>query len=152
MNNKYKTFSKMEPYGGKYAKIKEKMKTDQTENVKKLTTSDDAYSPEKMYVVSKGMKRPKVQEETDLTAKKIADEVKGKAYFRKDLPERALREVMRREERKRRLKRKRSVLKGPFVTKEKKVMPEKLRPRRKLAAGGMAQRGLGRAFMKGGKV
>jgi len=143
MDNKYKTFGEMEPYGGKYAKIKEKMKTDQTENVKKLTTSDDAYSPEKMYVVSKGikgMKRPKVQEETDLTAKKIADEVKGKAYFKKDLPERALREVMRREERKRRLKRKRSV-------KEAKKTPEK-----KLAGGGMAQRGLGRAFMKGGKV
>ena len=143
MDNKYKTFGEMEPYGGKYAKIKEKMKTDQTENVKKLTTSDDAYSPEKMYVVSKGikgMKRPKVQEETDLTAKKIADEVKGKAYFKKDLPERALREVMRREERKRRLKRKRSV-------KEAKKTPEK-----KLAGGSMAQRGLGRAFMKGGKV
>jgi len=147
MDNKYKTFGEMEPYGGKYAKIKEKMKTDQTENVKKLTTSDDAYSPEKMYVVSKGikgMKRPKVQEETDLTAKKIADEVKGKAYFKKDLPERALREVMRREERKRRKEGRR---KGPVVTKQKKVMPEK-----KLAGGGMAQRGLGRAFMKGGKV
>ena len=142
MNNKYKTFSKMEPYGGKYAKIKEKMKTDQTENVKKLTTSDDAYSPEKMYVVSdsKQARRPKVQEKTDLTARKTADEVKGKAYFRKDLPEAALREVMRREERKRRLKRKRSV-------KEVKKTPEK-----KLAGGGMAQRGLGRAFMKGGKV
>ena len=150
MDNKYKTFGEMEPYGGKYAKIKEKMKTDQTENVKKLTTSDDAYSPEKMYVVSdsKQARRPKVQEETDLTARKKADEVKGKAYFRKDLPERALREVMRREERKRRKKRK---SKGPVVTKQKKVMPE---PRfgKKLAGGGMAQRGLGRAFMKGGKV
>jgi len=100
-----------------------------------------------MYVVSdsKQARRPKVQEKTDLTARKTADEVKGKAYFKKDLPEAALREVMRREERKR--KKEFGRRKAPVVRKQKKVMSEK-----KLAGGGMAQRGLGRAFMKGGKV
>ena len=78
MDNKYKTFGEMEPYGGKYAKIKEKMKTDQTENVKRLTTSDDAYSPEKMYMSAKD-KRYKF-------AKEVPEGTKDAKYFKQLTP------------------------------------------------------------------
>jgi len=89
-------------------------KMNQAKNVKKLTTSDDAYSPEKMYVVSSSKSkkgsmssRPRVQEKTDLTARGTADKLKSeglraKSYYRKDLPEGALREVFRKEARKNR--------------------------------------------------
>ena len=89
-------------------------KMNQAKNVKKLTTSDDAYSPEKMYVVSSSKSKkgsmsskPRVQEKTDLTARGTADKLKSeglraKSYYRKDLPEGALREVFRKEARKNR--------------------------------------------------
>ena len=139
MNNKYKKFGEMEPYGGKYAKIKEKMKTDQTENVKRLTTSDDAYSPEKMYMSAKNKKFG--------FPKQVPEGTKDAKYFKQLTPIEQSRLV----DRKRKAQKTKGTKSKVFI-KQKKVMPEKLRPRRKLAAGGMAQRGLGRAFMKGGKV
>ena len=107
-------------------------KMNQARNVKKLTTSDDAYSPEKMYVVSKSKMlknskksrpRPRVEEKTDLTARKAADKVKGKAYYRKDLPPVALREVMRKEQFKNR---------KPAAGTKKRKPPPKLKKRRKI--------------------
>jgi len=112
-------------------------KMNQAKNVKKLTTSDDAYSPEKMYVVSSSKSkkgsmssRPRVQEKTDLTARGTADKLKSeglkaKSYYRKDLPEGALREVFRKEARKNR--------KPAAGTKSiKKRKPPKLKTRRKI--------------------
>ena len=106
-------------------------KMNQSRNVKKLTTSDDAYSPEKMYVVSRSKMlknskrpRPRVEEKTDLTARKAADEVKGKAYYRKDLPPVALREVMRKEQR----KNKKQMVAGS----KKRKPPPKLKKKRKI--------------------
>tara|TARA_R110000765_G_scaffold233688_1_gene336785 strand:- start:218 stop:661 length:444 start_codon:yes stop_codon:yes gene_type:complete len=84
MADKFNTLAETAPYGGKYVNKRKEMKADQTQNVKKLMTSDDAYSPEKMYVVSKGTKkgnrsRPaKILERTDLTAKKTADDINKK--------------------------------------------------------------------------
>ena len=105
-------------------------KMNQARNVKKLTTSDDAYSPEKMYVVSKSKmlknsKKPRfrVEEKTDLTARKAANEVKGKAYYRKDLPPVALKELIRKEERKNR---------KPAAGTKKRKPPPKLKPKRKI--------------------
>jgi hypothetical protein len=110
-------------------------KMNQAKNVKKLTTSDDAYSPEKMYVVSSSKSkkgsmssRPRVQEKTDLTARGTADKLKSqglkaKSYYRKDLPEGALREVFRKEARKRR---------KPVAGAKKSEPPKKLkRPNKK---------------------
>tara|TARA_R110000782_G_scaffold40068_1_gene92638 strand:- start:171 stop:635 length:465 start_codon:yes stop_codon:yes gene_type:complete len=84
MADKFKTLAEMAPYGGKYVNKRREMKADQTQNVKKLMTSDDAYSPEKMYVVTRGTKkdsrsRPtRIFEKTDLTAKKAADNINKK--------------------------------------------------------------------------
>jgi hypothetical protein len=78
------TLADMKPYGGSYIKKKAEMKASQTENVKKLTTSDDAYSPEKMFVVTQGTKkgnrsRPtRVRETDDWNAKKIVDRENSK--------------------------------------------------------------------------
>ena len=113
-------------------------KMNQAKNVKKLTTSDDAYSPEKMYVVSSSKSkkgsmssRPRVQEKTDLTARGTADKLKSeglkaKSYYRKDLPEGALREVFRKEARKNR--------KPAAGTKsiKKRKPPPKLKKRKKI--------------------
>jgi len=84
MADKFNTLAETAPYGGKYVNKRKEMKADQTQNVKKLMTSDNAYSPEKMYVVSKGTKkgnrsRPtRIFEKTDLTAKKAADNINKK--------------------------------------------------------------------------
>jgi hypothetical protein len=114
-------------------------KMNQAKNVKKLTTSDDAYSPEKMYVVSSSKSkkgsmssRPRVQEKTDLTARGPADKLKSeglraKSYYRKDLPEGALREVFRKEARKNR----KPVAGGKSKNSMKKP-PPKLKKRRKI--------------------
>jgi len=114
-------------------------KMNQAKNVKKLTTSDDAYSPEKMYVVSSSKSkkgsmssRPRVQEKTDLTARGTADKFKSeglraKSYYRKDLPPVALREVMRKEQRKNR----KPVAGGKSKNSMKKP-PPKLKKRRKI--------------------
>ena len=114
-------------------------KMNQAKNVKKLTTSDDAYSPEKMYVVSSSKSkkgsmssRPRVQEKTDLTARGTADKLKSeglraKSYYRKDLPEGALREVFRKEARKNR----KPVAGGKSKNSMKKP-PPKLKKRRKI--------------------
>jgi len=114
-------------------------KMNQAKNVKKLTTSDDAYSPEKMYVVSSSKSkkgsmssRPRVQEKTDLTARGTANKLKSeglraKSYYRKDLPEGALREVFRKESRKNR----KPVAGGKSKNSMKKP-PPKLKKRRKI--------------------
>jgi len=78
MDNKYKTFGEMKPYGGKYAKLKQEMKADQTENVKKLTTSDDAYSPEKMYMARKSKRGGQTMQ--------VPEGTKGARYFKELTP------------------------------------------------------------------
>ena len=78
MANKYETFGEMKPYGGKYAKLKQEMKADQTENVKKLMTSDDVYCPEKMYMSNKGKKFGYPTE--------VPEGTKGARYFKQLTP------------------------------------------------------------------
>jgi len=78
MANKYKTFAETEPYGGKYVNVRKKMKADQTENVKKLMTSDDAYSPEKMYMSGKSEKFGYPTE--------VPEGTKGARYFKELTP------------------------------------------------------------------
>tara|TARA_E500000305_G_scaffold99017_1_gene90946 strand:- start:369 stop:779 length:411 start_codon:yes stop_codon:yes gene_type:complete len=78
MANKYETFGEMKPYGGKYAKLKQEMKADQTENVKKLMTSDDAYSPEKMYMARKSKRGGQTTE--------VPEGTKGARYFKQLTP------------------------------------------------------------------
>jgi len=78
------TLADMKPYGGSYVKKKAEMKASQTENVKQLTTSDDAYSPEKMFVLTRGTKkgnraRPtRIRVTDDWNAKKIVDRENSK--------------------------------------------------------------------------
>jgi len=73
------TLADMKPYGGSYVKKKAEMKASQTENVKKLTTSDDAYSPERMFVVTQGRQKgnsstpSRIRVTDDLNARRIAD-------------------------------------------------------------------------------
>ena len=43
------SYQDMIPYGGKFVKIKKEMRDKATKNVKQLTTSDAAYSPERRY-------------------------------------------------------------------------------------------------------
>jgi hypothetical protein len=43
------SYQDMMPYGGKFVKIKKEMRDKATKNVKQLTTSDAAYSPERRY-------------------------------------------------------------------------------------------------------
>jgi len=45
------SYQDMMPYGGKFVKIKKEMRDKATKNVKQLTTSDAAYSPERRYAV-----------------------------------------------------------------------------------------------------
>ena len=45
-----KTFSEMQPYGGKYAKKKKEMTATAAQNVKRLMTQPDAYDPETRYI------------------------------------------------------------------------------------------------------
>ena len=49
MADKFNTLAETSPYGGKYVTKRKEQKADQTKNVKRLTTSNDAYSPETMY-------------------------------------------------------------------------------------------------------
>ena len=79
------TLADMKPYGGSYVKKKEAYKADQTKNVRRLTTSDDAYSPEKMYVTvrdtrrnsntSGSIRRNRVIETNDLNATPLANKL-----------------------------------------------------------------------------
>ena len=49
MADKFNTLAETSPYGGKYVTKRKEQKADQTQNVKKLMTSNDAASPETMY-------------------------------------------------------------------------------------------------------
>jgi hypothetical protein len=123
-------------------------RVEQTQNVKQLTTSDDAYSPERR-IIRGEMKTPqgamgKIQLTTDQVnlkeeAKKMQNELGRKYKVSIEKP---------------REKIKYNKIGGvKFKTSKKNIKPKtKLRPRTKLKGGGISQRGLGKAFMKGGRA
>jgi hypothetical protein len=65
------SYKDMAPYGGKYAKKKNEMKADASENVKRLTTQPDAYDPEARYLVGEKRRR----NSTVRTVRKTTDQV-----------------------------------------------------------------------------
>ncbi len=104
-------------------------KVAQTKNVKKLTTSDDAYSPERR-IIEVRKKRPK-SETVMMTAttdwSNLKDETsKAKEQFTKAVGRPTSARVL-----------------------ETKDLPQ---PRKKMYGGGRAMRGYGKAYLKGGRV
>ena len=118
-------------------------KADQTKNVKRLTTSNDAYSPETMYK-SYGTKN-KIR-----GVKEVPEGTAGANYFSK-LTDYEKSKVM--DDRARRKRRPVTKGKSQNTRPPQDLLKGSLRRKiKKFAGGGMSQRGLGRAFMKGGKV
>ena len=75
------SYKDMAPYGGKYAKIKKNMRDEASKNVRRLMTSDDAYSPETRYVTAEQRKdrarRRRVTKTTDqVYLKGVANKMK----------------------------------------------------------------------------
>ena len=110
-------------------KSMEAKKVAQTKNVKKLTTSDDAYSPEKRFIEVR-KKRPKsetVMMKATTDWSNLKDETsKAKERFTKAIGQPTSVRVL-----------------------EKKDLPQQ---RKRMYGGGRAMRGYGKAYMKGGKV
>ena len=136
-------------------------KADQTKNVKKLTTSNDAYSPEKRIIHGKKPSRTggstnfvKVTtDQVNLNAEKnkLKKENPGfnvKVFTPKEYGE--FRGV--RPERKKTLGSKLKPIKLQNTRPPQDELARQTKRPKKFAGGGMATRGLGRAFMKGGKV
>ena len=76
------SYKDMEPYGGKYAKIKSDMRAKASENVKRLTTQPSAYDPETRYIVGSQRKgnarRVMIRKTTDqVNLKEAANKLKG---------------------------------------------------------------------------
>ena len=135
-------------------------KADQTKNVKKLTTSNDAYSPEKRIIHGRKPNRSgstnfvKVTtDQVNLNAEKnkLKKENPGfsvKVFTPKEYGEfRGVRPEQRKNVGSKLTPRKSQNTRPP----QDELARQTRRPK-KLAGGGMSQRGLGRAFMKGGKV
>ena len=135
-------------------------KADQTKNVKKLTTSNDAYSPEKRIIHGRKPSRSgstnfvKVTtDQVNLNAEKnkLKKENPGfsvKVFTPKEYGEfRGVRPEQRKNVGSKLTPRKSQNTRPP----QDELARQTRRPK-KLAGGGMSQRGLGRAFMKGGKV
>ena len=110
-------------------KAMEAKKVSQTKNVKKLTTSDDAYSPEKRFIEVR-KKRPKsetVMMKATTDWSNLKDETsKAKERFTEAVGTPTSVRVL-----------------------EKKDLPQ---PRKKMYGGGRAMRGYGKAYLKGGRV
>ena len=70
-----KTFSEMQPYGGKYAKKKKEMTATAAQNVKRLTTQPDAYDPETRFITGFQKKGNRIR----VASKKTTDQVNLKA-------------------------------------------------------------------------
>ena len=110
-------------------KAMEAKKVAQTKNVKKLTTSDAAYSPERRFIEIR-KKRPKsattmIKATTDWS--NLKDETsKAKEQFTKAVGRPTSARVL-----------------------ETKDLPQ---PRKKMYGGGRAMRGYGKAYLKGGRV
>ena len=135
-------------------------KADQTKNVKKLTTSNDAYSPEKRIIHGRKPNRSgstnfvKVTtDQVNLNAEKnkLKKENPGfnvKVFTPKEYGEfRGVRPEQRKNVGSKLTPRKSQNTRPP----QDELARQTKRPK-KFAGGGMATRGLGRAFMKGGKV
>ena len=139
-------------------------KADQTKNVKKLTTSNDAYSPEKRIIHGKKLSRTggstnfvKVTtDQVNLNAEKNKLKKENPGFNVNVLTPKQYRKSKTgfdeprtvRGERPERKQIPRSLRKPP-----QDLLKGSLRKKiKKFAGGGMSQRGLGRAFMKGGKV
>ena len=70
-----KTFSEMQPHGGKYAKKKKEMTATAAQNVKRLTTQPDAYDPETRFITGFQKKGNRIR----VASKKTTDQVNLKA-------------------------------------------------------------------------
>mgnify|MGYP006908283871 CR=1 FL=1 len=70
-----KTFAEMQPYGGKYAKMKKEMTATAAQNVKRLTTQPDAYDPETRYITGYQKRGNRIR----VASKKTTDQVNLKA-------------------------------------------------------------------------
>jgi hypothetical protein len=127
-------------------------RVEQTQNVKQLTTSDDAYSPEHR-IIRGEMRTPtgamgKIKFTTDQVnlkeeAKKMQNELGRKYRVSIEKPlEKPLKKIKYN---------KTKSFQGKTSKKNKKLKT-KLIPRTKLKGGGISQRGLGKAFMKGGRA
>ena len=135
-------------------------KADQTKNVKKLTTSNDAYSPEKRIIHGRRNNRSGSTNFVKITTDQV-DLNAEKKKLKKENPSFNVGVYTPKEYRKFRGKpefdgEQRKKSKSKVQKRSLKSLPrdEQLQnlPRVKRAGGGMSQRGLGRAFMKGGKV
>ena len=149
------TLADMKPYGGSYVKKKAEMKASQTENVKQLTTSDDAYSPEKMFVVTRGTKKgnratpTRIRVTDDWNAKKIVDRQNSKGMNTKSvasyrLPPAYERDYLRRQQVLQNMRDKPRSYSGP--TKKMPVRRTDLKPKRmmpKFKSGVMVNKPMG---------
>ena len=135
-------------------------KADQTKNVKKLTTSNDAYSPEKRFIHGRRNNNSGSTNFVKVTTDQV-DLNAEKKKLKKENPSFNVGVYTPKEYRRFRGKpefdgqeRKRSTSKVQKRSLKSlsrdKQLPNPLRVKK--AGGGMSQRGLGRAFMKGGKV
>ena len=110
-------------------KAMEAKKVSQTKNVKKLTTSDDAYSPEKRFIEVR-KKRPKsetVMRKATTDWSNLKDETsKAKERFTEAVGRPTSVRVLKEDD-----------------------LPQQ---RKKMYGGGRAMRGYGKAYLKGGRV
>ena len=136
-------------------------KADQTKNVKKLTTSNDAYSPEKRIIHGKKPSRTggstnfvKVTtDQVNLNAEKNKLKKENPGFNVNVVTPKEYREFRgMRPERKKTLGTKLKPIKSQNTRPPQDELARQTKRPKKFAGGGMATRGLGRAFMKGGKV
>jgi len=136
-------------------------KADQTKNVKKLTTSNDAYSPEKRIIHGKKPSRTggstnfvKVTtDQVDLNAEKNKLKKENPGFnVNVFTPEEYGKFRGVRPEQRKKLAPKLNPIKSQNTRPPQDELARQTKQPKKLAGGGISQRGLGRAFMKGGKV
>jgi len=126
MDDKFNTLAETAPYGGKYVTKRKEQKADQTQNVKKLITSDKAYSPETMYKAYGTKNRIK-------GVKEVPEGTAGANYFSKLTDYEKSKVIDNRERRKRR-----PVTKRKLVNKKKINRVPEYKKKLRRANGGRA--------------
>ena len=135
-------------------------KADQTKNVKKLTTSNDAYSPEKRIIHGRKPNRggstnfvKVTTDQVNLNAEKNKLKKENPGFNVNVVTPKEYREFRgMRPKRKKTLGTKLKPIKLQNTRPPQDLLARQTKRPKKFAGGGMSQRGLGRAFMKGGKV
>ena len=135
-------------------------KADQTKNVKKLTTSNDAYSPEKRIIHGRKPNRggstnfvKVTTDQVNLNAEKNKLKKENPGFnVNVFTPEEYGKFRGVRPEQRKKLGTKLKPIKSQNTRPSQDELARQTKRPKKLAGGGMSQRGLGRAFMKGGKV